>query len=172
MKLYRNLESLEPIKKVIKEASEAINDKNRIINNSSIPEILGAVAGMGIGTGIGIGAVSLAGTVAGLGAAGITSGLAALGGIVGGGMVAGIFVAAAPVAILGIAGYGIIAHHKKKKLAQAKESLLQEAIKKHDAIIRELNTKLDLSEERLEYLNSLNILLQGAINDLKSDLAI
>jgi len=40
--------------------------------------------------------------VAGLSGSGIMSGLAALGGIVGGGAAAGIFVAAAPVAILGL----------------------------------------------------------------------
>lgn len=169
-KIYKNLESLDPIKKVINEVSEALNDKERTINTSSIPEILGAVIGAGVGTGIGIGIVSTAG-VAGLSAAGISSGLAAAGSVIGGGMAAGIFVAAAPVAILAVGGYGIIAHQKKKRLMQAKESLLQEAIKKHDAIIRELKKQVDLSKERLEYLNSLNILLQNAISNLQSDIA-
>ena len=55
----------------------------------------------------------------GLSAAGITSGLATAGSIVGGGMVAGIGVLAAPVAILGVAGYAIAKRRKSAKIAAA-----------------------------------------------------
>jgi hypothetical protein len=55
----------------------------------------------------------------GLSAAGITSGLAAAGSIVGGGMVAGIGVLAAPIAILGVAGYALAKKHRNAKLAAA-----------------------------------------------------
>lgn len=55
----------------------------------------------------------------GLSAAGITSGLAAAGAIVGGGMVAGIGVLAAPVAALGVTGYAIAKKYKNSKLATA-----------------------------------------------------
>ena len=51
-------------------------------------------------------------------AAGITSGLAAAGAIVGGGMVAGVFVLAAPVAALAAGGVGVAAHLKSKQLRQ------------------------------------------------------
>jgi len=66
------------------------------------------------------------GKVTGLSAAGITSGLAAAGSIIGGGMVAGIGVLAAPVAILGVAGYGLAKKRRNAKLAVA----LTAAIKK------------------------------------------
>lgn len=75
---------------------------------------LGASAG-GAGSLI---ALTYLGTT-GLSAAGITSGLAAAGSIIGGGMVAGIGVLAAPVAILGVAGYALAKKHKNAKLAAA-----------------------------------------------------
>ncbi|PJK03834.1 hypothetical protein CO612_08990 [Lysobacteraceae bacterium NML71-0210] len=54
-----------------------------------------------------MGTVAAAGAVKGLSAAGITSGLATVGGVVGGGMAAGLVtVAAAPLALGGIA-YGL-----------------------------------------------------------------
>lgn len=106
----------------------------------------------------------------GLSAAGITSGLAAAGGIVGGGMVAGVFVLAAPVAVLG--GVGVAAHLKNKQLRQEKERLYKEALSKHDAIIKALKEEADADKERMDYLQSLNILLQRAITDLQKDLGI
>lgn len=64
-------------------------------------------AGVAAGTAGSIGAVSVAGA-SGLSAAGITSGLAAIGGSVGGGMASGVVIAtAAPVVAAVAAGYGI-----------------------------------------------------------------
>jgi len=69
---------------------------------------LGTVAGAGIGTVGGIGAVSALGAVSGLSAAGISSGLAAIGAGVGGGMGAGaILVIGAPAAGAALLGYGV-----------------------------------------------------------------
>ena len=85
----------------------------------------------------------------GLSAAGITSGLAAAGGIVGG-----------------------AAHLKNKQLRQEKERLYKEALSKHDAIIKALKEEADADKERMNYLQSLNILLQRAITDLQKDLGI
>lgn len=66
-----------------------------------------SVAGAAASSAVGIGAVSALGT-AGLSAAGITSGLAAVGGVVGGGMVAGsaVLIAAPALAAAGV-GYGL-----------------------------------------------------------------
>lgn len=64
-------------------------------------------AGAAAGTAGSIAAVSAVGT-AGLSGAGITSGLAAIGGTVGGGMAAGVaLTTAAPVAAAGVVGYGL-----------------------------------------------------------------
>lgn len=74
--------------------------------------------GAAVGGGGSLAALSSLG-VAGLSAPGITSGLAAAGSIVGGGMVAGIGVLAAPVAILGVTGYALAKRRKSAKLAAA-----------------------------------------------------
>ncbi len=170
---FRSADVLQQVANVVNEAATALNDTTKTIKESAISEVLAGALGAGIG---GVGSFSLLyglGTV-GLSAAGITSGLAAAGAIVGGGMVAGIFVLAAPVAVLaaGGVGFGVASRVKRKKLKQEKERLYQEALRKHEAIIKALNEEMDAEKERLDYLQSLNILLQQAIEDLKFDLGI
>lgn len=169
--VFQNIESLQQVVNIVNEASAAVNDKTRTIRESAIPEVLTGALGAGIG-GIGsFAALYGVGTV-GLSAAGITSGLAAAGSIVGGGMVAGVFVLAAPVAVLAAGGVGITAHLKNKQLRQEKERLYTEALKKHEAIIKALKEEINADKERIDYLNSLNILLTQAIKDLKKDLGV
>ncbi len=73
-----------------------------------ISESIGAVGGGVLGFGSITAAISASGAIVGLSAAGITSGLAAIGALVSGGMVAGILISAAiPIAIGGI-GVGIV----------------------------------------------------------------
>ncbi|CUO33236.1 hypothetical protein [Anaerostipes amylophilus] len=125
---FQSVESLQSIVNVVNEAA-AVNDKKRTIRESAIPEVLAGALGAGIG-GVGsFAALYGLGSVVGLSAAGITSGLAAAGGIVGGGMVAGVFVLAAPVAVLGGVGVGVVSHLKNKQLRQEKERLYKEALK-------------------------------------------
>ena len=139
---------------------------------STISEVLAGALGAGIG-GVGsFAALYGLGVVSGLSAAGITSGLAAAGAIVGGGMAAGLFVLAAPIAALAAGGVGIALRMKNKLLRQEKERLYKEALRKHDAIIKALKDEANASQERLDYLQSLNILLTQAIKDLKKDLGI
>ena len=73
-----------------------------------ISEALGAVGGGTLGFASIAATISSLGSVAGLSAAGISSGLAALGTIVGGGMIAGVSVAAAIPLAVGAIGYGVI----------------------------------------------------------------
>ena len=169
---FQSVESLQSVVNVVNEAAVAVDDKKRTIRESAIPEVLAGALGAGIG-GVGsFAALYGLGSVVGLSAAGITSGLAAAGGIVGGGMAAGVFVLAAPVAVLGGVGVGVAAHLKNKQLRQEKERLYKEALSKHDAIIKALKEDADADKERMNYLQSLNILLQRAITDLQKDLGI
>lgn len=175
---FQSVDSLQQVVNVVNEAASALNDKGRTIKESAIPEVLAGALGAGIG---GVGSFALLyglGTV-GLSAIGISSGLAAAGGtvsaIIGGAlspMVAGIFVLAAPVAVLAAGGVGIAAHLKNKQLRQEKERLYKEALQKHEAIIKALKSEADAGKERQDYLQSLNILLQQAIKDLKKDLGV
>lgn len=168
---FKSLDSLKPVEKVINEAAEALKDKSRVIANSAIPEVLGAALGAGTGGVISFAAIYALGTV-GLSGVGIMSGLATLGAIVGGGAAAGIFVAAAPVAILAVAGYAVFSNAKNQKLKQEKERLKQEATRKHDALINQLKSDVDASKDRIDYLTSLVIILSRAIDDLGADLAL
>ena len=168
---FKNVDSLQHVVHVVNEAAVAVADKKRVIADSPIHEVLGGVIGAGLGGAGSFAALYGLGTV-GLSAAGITSALATAGSLVGGGMAVGIFVLATPVAALSVAGYGVVSHLKKQRFQQEKERLYKEAIKKHEAIIRELEIEAEASKERIDYLQSLNILLQRAILDLESDLGI
>ena len=169
-KNFTTIESLQPVVNVVNDAAMALDNKSRTIKESAIPEALAGALGAGVG---GVGsfmALYGLGSV-GLSAAGITSGLAAAGSIVGGGMVAGVFVLAAPVAIAAGTGVAVASHLKNEQLGQEKERLYKEALAKRQAIIQALKDESDASAERIEYLQSLNILLERAVRDLKSDLA-
>ena len=169
---FQSVEALQQVVNVVNEAAAAVSDKSRTIRESAIPEVLMGALGAGIG-GIGsFAALYGLGSVVGLSAAGITSGLAAAGSLVGGGMVAGVFVLAAPVAILAAGGVGLASHLKNKQLRQEKERLYKEALAKHQAIIKALKDEAEADKERLDYLQSLNILLARAIDDLKTDLGV
>ena len=169
---FQNIESLQSVVNVLNEAAIAINDKKRTIRESAIPEVLAGALGAGIGGISSFAALHGLGSVVGLSAAGLTSGLATAGGIIGGGMLAGVFVLSMPAVILGGTGVGVAAYLKNKQLHQEKERLYKEALSKHDAIIKTLKEEADTDKERLEYLQSLNILLQKAITDLQNDLDI
>lgn len=168
---FQSVEALQQVVNVVNEASAALNDKKRTIRESAIPEVLAGALGAGIG-GVGsFAALYGLGTI-GLSAAGITSGLAAAGSIVGSGMVAGVFVLALPVAALAAGGVGVAAKLKNKQLRQEKERLYKEALQKHEAIIKAMKEEADATKERMDYLQSINILLQQAIKDLQKDLGI
>lgn len=168
---FKDLRSLDNVRKVINEANEALNDKSRIIANSAISETLAGALGAAAGGAASFLALYFGGSVVGLSAAGITSGLAAAGSILGCGMAVGIPVLAAPAVILGGAAIGITSHIKNKKLAEEKHVLYTKAVSKQNAILELLKDKVGQSAERIEYLTSLNTLLQAAIKDLKHDLA-
>ena len=147
--VFQSVDSLKQIVNVVIEAAAAVNDSKRTIKESAIPEVLAGALGAGIG-GVGSFAALYGLGVVGLSAAGITSGLAAAGAVVGGGMVAGIFVLAAPIAALAAGGVGA----------------------RHEAMIKALKDEADATQERLDYLQSLNILLQQAVKDLGHDLGV
>ena len=169
---FQNADALKTVQRVIEEAGQALNDPTRTIVRSAMPEVLAGALGAGAGGAASFAALYLGGSVVGLSAAGITSGLAAAGALIGGGMGAGVAVLAAPVAVLGAAGVGITAHVKNKKLKDAKMLCLTQAIAKQNAIIKELQEESAADKERIKYLNSLNTLLDAAIRDLKQDLGI
>lgn len=168
---FKSLESLENAIKVINEASIAVNDPKRTMKDSPIEESIAGALGAGAGAGVSFAALYFGGTV-GLSAAGITSGLAAVGSIVGGGMLAGMAVLAAPIAIGGCVAAVWAAKSKAEKLAQAKELAYKDALRAQTAILKALKEEANADKERIEYLKGINILLQKIIEELKQDLGL
>ena len=168
---FGSLDSLKSVANVINEAAAALNDKTRTIKQSPISEALFGALGAGLG-GAGSFAALYGLGVAGLSAAGITSALATAGAIVGGGMAAGVLVLAAPAAILAGAGVFAASRIRDDQLRREKERLYKEALAKHEAIIKALKEEAEADKERIDYLQSLNILLQQAIKDLQKDMGI
>ena len=176
--VFQSVDSLQQVVNVVNEAAAATNDSRRTIRESAIPETLGGVLGAGVGGVASFTALYGLGTV-GLSASGITSGLAAAGGgvsaVIGGAlspMVAGIFVLAVPITVLAAGGVGVASHLKHKQLRQEKDRLYKEVLARHEAIIQALKAEADASKERMDYLQSLNILLQQAVKDLSHDLGL
>ena len=175
---FQSVESLQQVVNVVNEAASALNEKSRTIKESAIPEVLagalGATAG-GVGSFAllyGLGTVGLSGPaiMSGLAAAGHAASVILSGAV--SASVAGIFVLALPIAGTAATAVGIASHLKNKQLRQEKERLYTEALKKHEAIIKALKDEADADKERLDYLQSLNILLTQAIKDLKKDLGV
>ena len=167
---FKSLSSLDSVKRVINEADSALKNPNSNIKDSPLSAVLAGALGGGIG-GVGsFAALYGLGTV-GLSAAGITSGLASAGALVGGGMVAGIFVLAAPIVVVSGVGVWYATKCNNKRLLQAKERILQDAIRARDAIISALNSSVEQSKDHIDHLTSINIMLQKAVQELQADLA-
>ena len=153
---FSTLDSLQGVINVLNEAGEGLINKNRVIKDSDIAEVL-------VGA---LGAVVVRGTsfaaLYGLGIAGL--------GMTGAIGVSGIAMLAGPSALLAGPVVGLISVSKRKRLKQEKDRLYQEALKKQNAIIKALKDQADADKERLDYLKGLNILLQQAVKDLRTDL--
>ena len=169
-KNYPNLDALTVVQKLFDEASAAHADKTRTIRTSAIPDVLGAALGTVLGgaaSAAWIGGAAVAGTS---GAAALTSGLAGVGSVVGGGMAAGLAVAALPVAVLAVGGYAIINRRNQIKLKARGQLMYQEALPHHQQLIDQLKREANSTRERQEYLQSLVVLMRDAIRRLKEDL--
>ncbi|MBI1191421.1 MAG: hypothetical protein GC200_12170 [Tepidisphaera sp.] len=168
--IYKSIDALAPIEKLVSEAGEALSDNSRIeSDDGQLNEALGLAGGVGAGGAVGFAALYFGGTV-GLSAAGISSGLAAAGALIGGGMAAGIGVIAAPAVVLGVGGYTLISRRNIKKLIHRKEMLMQEIMRKQNAVAEQLQAESARNNDRASYLTRLNTLLQQAIVDLRIDL--
>lgn len=169
-KNYPKLEAFNVVQKLLEESAAAQSDKTRTIRTSAIPDVLGAALGTVIGgaaSAAWIGGAAVAGTS---GAAALTSGLAGVGAVVGGGMMAGLAVAALPVAALAVGGYAFINYRNQAALKERGQLLYQEALRQHQNLIDQLKREANATRERREYLESLVILLKDAIRRMKEDL--
>jgi hypothetical protein len=171
--IYRSLDALGPVQKLIEDATDALNEHSQaIVRETPLAEIAGSAAGVGAGAATGAVILSTAAAGGTTGAAALTSGLATAGALVGGGMTAGIAVVAAPAVLFGVGAYAVTAHLlKKRKMKALKEALLQECLAKQDAIQRVLNEQTAANAARVAGLEEILAQLRGAIRNLKSDTA-
>ncbi len=95
---------------------EALDELQR--NHPEVVDVAAAAVGAMLGGGASYAALRFLGTP-GLSGPGITSALAAIGRLVGGGMPAGVVVLGVPLAVLGVGGYAIAKNRRDAKLAIA-----------------------------------------------------
>ena len=176
--IFKNKDALQSVTNVLNEAACALNETSRTIKQSTIPDVLIGALGAGIGgAGSFIALYSLC--APGLGAASVAGGLAVAGGgfptVLGtaaSATAAGASVIAAPAVAVAVIGVGVVVGVKHKRLQQEKESLYKEALRKQEAIIKALKEEVNATRERIEYLQSINILLTKVIKDLQKDLGV
>lgn len=147
---------------VLKEKDKAAQEVKTIIDKLSkdypnVTEGIATAVGAATGGAGALAALFFGGKVIGLSAPGITSGLATAGALVGGGMAAGIAVLAAPVAVLGVAGYALAKKSKNAKLA----TTLSQAISNLYSILERL-------QENAEYFKNEIAEIKATINYLNT----
>lgn len=168
--IFKDFESLKEIEDLLSKCDMAIDDKTCTVNTCKFPEKIGGIIGGSIGS---VGSVALLygmGSVTGLSAAGVSSGLVAVGGVIGGGMAVGATLLTMPVFVGAYAGSRLIKKRNENLLEQEKERLYVEAIKKQEAMIQEIKNESDAGKDRLSYLQGLNEMLIQVIRGLNKDL--
>ncbi len=166
---FKDFKSLEAIERILNEASKTLKNKSITINNNKISNSLKIALSASPGVAISYGALYGLG-VTGVSAAGLSSGLATAGSIIGGGMAAGVFVLAAPIVGTTLYGYSKVYKSNNEKLTKEIErlySITTEKLAELNALIKE---EANANKERIEYLTSLNYLLLRIIKDLKHDI--
>lgn len=109
---------IESIKsKSSQELQEVLQELEK--SHSGVTRGVATAVGAGTGAATSLAALSSLGTVSGLSAAGVTTGLVAAGELIGGGMLVGVGVLAAPVAALGVLGYGLARKRQNRGRAVA-----------------------------------------------------
>ncbi len=129
-------------------------------------DVAGAAGGVAVGGAAAFGALYGLGTT-GLGSVGITSGLAAAGALVGGGLAAGVGVLAAPVAVLGAAGYAVVRSRRQQRVARLQRACLAKAVSKQSDILLRLEQSPHLSPETVQELRTRNTSLATMIRRLQ-----
>ena len=177
---FPTLASLDAVKQVIAEADKALHTPTSTIKGKDINKTLAGAIGGGVGAGVGVGVAEAVGGGAGAAGAGIGlierglvesvgSGIGVAGAAgLGAGTIAAII--AVPVILLGGGAVAWVIWRNNNKKKQGKEKLLQDAIRKLDAINRELSHKVDMAEARIKSLTAINVRLIGCIKLLQQDL--
>ncbi len=150
MAKYETLEDLKRAEEEIKEVDQLIEQESNATIKAAIQETAVAMGAGGVGIAGGGVALYFAGVV-GFSAAGITSGLAAIGAIVGGGMLAGAAVLAAAPFVLAGGGYLATRYYRQRKFNKARDELRQHAVARRDFLKKLIADNADQAEKLSEY---------------------
>lgn len=168
---YKKLKDLEPVVQLVNEAVIATGDSTKVLRDSPVANAI-YLAGKGtsiLGTGLTIGATAILGTT-GLSLGGIASAATMAGGLIGGAAVAGTFILAAPIAVLGVGGGLVASKAQKKQLHDEKVRLLEEIKKQTENVKRTRELEQDVVDERKKLMETLEMGLMEAAEELQSDL--
>ena len=171
-KNFKNIKDLENVVGLLNEVEEALKDVSKTFFNSKFfnspaPEFIAGLGGFGVGAAAA--AAFKAAAAGSVGGGAILKALAALG--LGSAKV-GLFTVGGIIAIpVGIA-VAFMALFKRNKFKKEKLRLYQLAIQRHNTLIQELNDKANVSENRIEYLQTLIVLLKKTIVAFQEDLEI
>ena len=134
---------------------------------SIVGQVLSALAGAGVGGVISYTSLLFLGSN-GLSAAGISSGLAKAGKLVGGGMVQGVFLLAVPIMLLSGVGVGLVSRAQNKKLEKQREELV-EAVILQGTHAHNMRNESAADKQRADDLQMQNELLKLQIEQLKAE---
>lgn len=127
--------------------------------------------GAAVGAGLG-GAASFAALyglgVTGLSSVGVSTGLAAAGALVGGGIAAGVGVLTAPVAALGAVGFAVAGSRRKKRVKALQRDVLAKAITKQGEVLHRLSAADTLTEEEALELRNRAAMLSAVVRQLRA----
>ena len=151
---YETLEDLKRAEAEIAEFDKMLDKESNCEVKGAISELTGGAVGAASGVGGGLAAVYFLGTV-GFSAAGIVSGLAAIGALVGGGMLAGIAVVATVPVLLGGGGAMAVRYHRSKQFKKARKKLRAHAVARRDFLVRLIKEKSDLGDLLDKYKEAL-----------------
>ena len=150
MAKYETIEDLQRAEEELKDVDRLIEQEGDATIKAAIQETAVALGAGGAGI-VGGGAALYFAGVVGFSAAGITSGLAAIGAIVGGGMLAGAAVLAAAPFVLAGGGYMATRYFRQRKFNAARKQLRDHAVARRDFLRKLVTDNADKADKLAEY---------------------
>lgn len=153
---------------LLSEAGEAILDRTRTLSSSTVPDTIRAIAGKvgnSLPTQVGLGALTVGGSAA---VDAVWTGVATAGRLGRDGVRLGWSWFGSQAEEIARYGDSLVSGVRGRSSTET-EALLQDALRKHDALIRELQDRNAASSERLAYLHELLVRLEGAMSGLVAD---
>ena len=159
MREYKTLEDLQQGEQELQEVDRPIQQEQDETIKAALQETAVALGAGGMGI-VGGGVALYFAGVAGFSAVGLTSGLAAIGAVVGGGMLAGAAVIAAGPLVLAGGGFLAAKIYRQRKFNEGRTQLRQHAVARRDFLAKLIADNEENAEKLAEYRMHLGRLTQ------------